>query len=313
MCTVTVILPHYYPDDEHSQYIRPLATPILPKQTDCFLSNEELVWHNNGLYYLFSCQPRQLTLSAVSDFNPLIGLHPQPLDLALKEVAMDDVVKLVVKHRKYRVQANTGNLLRKELRRKLNTSFFCNRYAVRNYFGPLPQKLVPEQYRQLIAAAEQAIIKPARLLLVAPETGDGSRRSLLLIDGNDASFKCTLSETKLRVTHAAQPGNFSIHDFRNHDINITLHCLDRFATRVLGRDLHSINPLVIQGELLKFIKNRAVSHACLMGKMAFVNVSGFIFIGAISRGKLTLVTTYRETPVKTEDFHRQILGVLEMA
>lgn len=310
MCTVTVILPDIYPKIEHSQYIRPLAEPVLPKQTDCFLGDEKLVWHNNGLYFLFSCQPRQLTLDAVSDYNPLIGLHPQPLDRALNEVAMDDVERLVVKHRKYRVQANTGNLLRKELRRNLNTAFYCNCYAVKNYFGPLPQKLFSEHYRQLIATAEQAIINPAKLLLVASGSGDGPRRSLLLIDGNGASFKCTLSETKLRVTHAAQPGNFSIHNFRNHDINITLHCLERFATRVLGQDLHSINSLVTQGELLKFIKNRAVSHACLMGRMAFVNVSGFIFIGAISRGKLNLVTTYRETPVETEDFHQQVIGLI---
>lgn len=312
MCTITVILPQYYPEVEHSKYIRPLAEPILP-HTDCFLSNEELVWHNNGLYYLFSCQPRQLTLSAVSDFNPLIGLHPQPLDLALKEVAMDDVEKLVVKHRKYRVKANTGNLLRKELRRNLNTLFFCNRYAVRNYYGPLPQRLASEHYRQLIAATEQAIINPSKLFLIAPEAGNGLRRSLLLIDKSGASFKLTLWDSKLRVTHAAPAGNFSIHNFRNQDINITLHCLERFATRVLRRDIHSVNPLVTKGELLKFIKNKAISHTCLMGKLAFVNVSGFIFIGAISRSKLTLVTTYRETPVETEEFHQQISRILQLA
>lgn len=311
MCTVTVILPRTYPQYELSECIRPLAEPSLPRQTDCFLGNEKLVWHNNGFYYLFSCQPRQLTLSAVSDYNPLIGLRPQPLDRALSEVAMEDVERLVVRHRKYEVKASTGNRLRKELRRNLNSLFFCNRYAVKNYFGPLPQRMVDEHYLELISLAEEAIINPARLFLLAPETEKGFRRSLLLLDRGGAAFKCTMSETRLRITQAAPPKNFSIHSFRNQDIKITIHCLDRFATRVLGRNLLSVNPVVTEGQLLKFIKNKAVSHCFQMGRMAFVNVSGYIFIGALSRGKLNLVTTYQETPVDKGEFHRQVLCLFE--
>lgn len=311
MCTVTVILPKSYPEIEHSQSLRPLAEPVLAQEAHCFLADEKLVWHNNGLYFLFSCQPRQLTLNAVSDFNPLIGLQPQPLDLALKEVAMEEVEKLVVKHRRYRVKTNTGNLLRKELRRSLNTTFQCSRSAVKNYFGPLHPKLVNKHYLQLIALAEAALIKPAKLIMVAADPDNDRRRSLLLIDEKGASFKCVLSDSKLRITHAAPAGNFSIHRFRNQDINITQHCLERFATRILGRDLYSLNPLLIQGELLKFIKNRTIGHACQMGRMVFVNVSGYIFIGAISRGKLNLVTTYRETLVEVEEFHQQVLTLMQ--
>ncbi|MGI6364928.1 MAG: hypothetical protein ACOX2G_04165 [Bacillota bacterium] len=313
MCTVTVILPQNYPEIEDSQYIRPLAEPVLAQQTDCFLADEELVWHNNGLYFLFSCQPRQLVLNAVSDFNPLIGLQPQPLDRALKEVAMEEVDRLVVKHRKYRVRTNTGNLLRKELRRNLHTAFQCSHIAVKNYFGPIHHKLVNQHYRQLIDLAEAALIKPAKLVMVAWLPGNDCRRSLLLIDEQGASFKCVLSDTKLRITHAAPAGNFSIHRFRNQDIKITQHCLERFAARVLERDLNAINPLLTQGELLKFIKNRTISHACQMGRMVFVNVSGYIFIGAVSRGKLSLVTTYRETLVEPEEFHQQILSLFQTA
>jgi len=99
--------------------------------------------------------------------------------------------------------------------------------------------------------------------------------------------------------------------FRNQDINITAHCLERFATRIMGQNLESINPFVAESALLKFIKNKAVSNSFLMRGTTLVNVSGYIFIGAISRGKLNLVTTYKETQVNQADFHRQILSLLQ--
>ena len=310
MCNVTVILPQDYPKIEHSEYIRPLTDTGTARQ-HCFLDEEKLVWPSHGYYYQFSYQPRKLILNAISDYNPLVGLSPQSMERALSFVAMDTVEKLVIKRRKYKVQANTGNLLLKGLRRNLNKAFFCNPNAVKTYFGPLPAKAIGRHYRQLISLAEEAIINPSKLLLVASDTADLPRKTLVLIGKNGTAFKCRLTERQLRINQAAKSGSFSVHQFKNRDIKITTHCLERFATRILGQDLDSINPLVTETELFKFIKNKAVNHSCLMRKTAFINISGCIFIGIINRGKLDLVTTYRETQVEVEDFHRQVLTLLQ--
>lgn len=307
MCTLTLILPLDFPKHE----LFDLREPGL--QRDCFLGEDKLVWHNKGYYFLFSCQPRQLILNAVSDFNPLIGSSPQPLGEALSKVAMDEVDRLIVKHKKYKVQTNTGNVLRKELRQNLEKVFFFSRNAVKNYFGPLPIKAIDESYRELIALAEQAIINPKKLFLLASESGHSSSKTLILIGSNGASFKCRLSESWLRISQASAPGSFSIHQFRNNEIRITAHCLERFTTRILGQSLDNFNPVLAESALLKFIKNKAVSYSFLMRKTAFIDVSGYIFIGAVSRGRLNLVTTYKETLVETKDFHRQVLALLQGA
>lgn len=311
MCTVTLVLPQDYPGREIYEGIRPLAEPELNEKPNCFLSKEKLVWHNQGLYFLFSCQPRQLTLNAVSDYNPLIGSCPQPLDIALNSVAMDNVEKLVVKHRRYALKTSTGNLLLKELRRNLGRTFSCSRWAVKNYYGPLPMQLIDEHHRQLIAMAEQAIINPEKLILIASETENITAKTILLISGTGSAFKCRLSDARIRVTQASPPGTFSIHAYRNQEITITAHCLDRFATRILGQDPACLNPIVTEGEVLKLVKNTPISNSCQMGRTAFLNVSGCVFIGAISRGRLSLVTTYRETSVDAADFHRQVLDLLQ--
>lgn len=310
MCTVTMILPQEYPGQEMYECIRPLAEPAQSRHTDCFLGNEKLVWQNNGFYFLFSCQPRQLTLYAVSDYNPLISSCIQPLDRALNSVAMDNVERVVIKRRKYEVKASTGNLLLKELRRNLNNTFICNRYAVKNYYGPLPGQKIDEHYMQLIAMAEQAIINPEKLILITSENESAPQKTLVVIDRNGAAYKCRLTNTLVRIAQASPPRNFSIHDFRNSDIKITSHCLERFVTRILGRQPQDVNPFLAEGQLLKFIKNKAVHHSYLLGRTAILNVAGYIFIGILSQGRLNLVTTYRETRVDIEEFHRQLLQVL---
>ena len=310
MCTVTLILPHRYPQTGLSKYIRPLAETGMSANPECYLGGENLVWHNQGYYFLFLCQPRQLTLNAVSDFNPLIGCRAQSLERALNSVAMDYVDRLIVRRQDYKVTANTGNILLKELRKNLGSRFLCSRWAVKNYFGPLPAKIIDDHYRQLIALAEQAIIRPEKLILVAPDS-EGEAKSFILIDSDGRSFKCRLSKTRLRITLASPPGSFSIHAFRNRNIKITDHCLERFAVRVLGQELDSLNPILAQGELLKFIKNKAVGHSYRLGRTAFINVSGCVFIGTISQGRMTLVTVYKETLVDVPDFHAQVLDLLQ--
>lgn len=307
MCTVTMILP---PQQEYYESIRPLAESGQSGQADCFLGNEKLVLHNQGLYFLFSCQPRQLTLNAVSDYNPLIGSSFQPLERALRSVAMENVENLVIRRKKYQVKANTGNPLLKELRRNLNNAFFCNRYAVKSFYGPMSAQKIEEHHRQLISLAEQAIIAPEKIILITPETAILPRKTVLVIDHSGAAFKCQLSRSRLRIIQASPPRKFSIHHYRNSDIKITNHCLERFATRVLNLDRQE-NPIVVEGQLLKFIKNKTVLSSHLIGKTAILNISGVIFIGAQSRGKLNMVTTYRETRLEIEDFHREVLELLQ--
>lgn len=298
MCTVTMILP---PQQEYYESIRPLAESGQSAQADCFLGKEKLVLHNQGLYFLFSCQPRQLTLNAVSDYNPLIGSSFQPLERALRSVAMENVENLVIKRKKYQVQAYIGNILLKELRRNLNNAFFCNRYAVKSFYGPMSAQKIEEHHSQLISMAEQAIIAPEKIILITPETDLLPRKT---------AFKCRLSRSRLRIIQASPPRKFSIHHHRNSDIKISAHCLERFASRVLdlGRQ---VNPIVVEGQLLKFIKNKTVYSSHLIGKTAILNISGVIFIGALSRGKLNLVTTYEETRLDIDDFHREVLELLE--
>jgi hypothetical protein len=222
---------------------------------------------------------------------------------------MDEVNKLVVRRRDYKVTANTGNLLLKELRRNLGSSFLCSRWTVKNYYGPLPPKIIEAHYRQIITMAEQAIIRPEKLIHVADTESDA--KSLILIDFDGAAFKCRLSGARLRVTLASPPGSFSIHAFKNQSIKITAHCLERFVTRILNHSLDSLNPLLAQGDLLKFIKNKSMGYSYQLGRTAIVNVAGYNFIGAISRGELNLVTVYRETLMTTSEFHDRVLNLLQ--
>lgn len=312
LCTVTLVLPRSYPRHELAECIRPLAEPKGEHNAECYLGGENLVWHNRGYYFLFSCQPRQLVLNSVSDYNPLIGCNPQPLEQALNRVAMEAVEKVVIRRRQYYVSANMGNLLHKELRRNIGRFFHCSHWAVKNYFGPLPTSKIKEHYRELIAMAEQAIIRPQRLILISPDSEQDSK-TLLLIDYNDSAYKCRLSQTKVRISLASPPGRFSVHSFRNQDIKITAHCIERFSTRVLGKDPEQVNPLLAEGELLKYIKNRTVQFSYLLGNTALINVSGYIFIGAVSRRRLKLVTVYRETPICVEEFHAQVLNLLQQS
>lgn len=313
MCTVTLVLPQAYPRPDISGPLEALAGA--EPRGNCYLNSDNLVWYSQGWYYNFAWKRRTLVLNSVSDYNPLPGQRTLPLAAALSSLAMDEVEAVEVRHHQYSVDAQAGDLLRRALRERFGSAFLLSRWSVKNYYGPLPYRKIQPHYLKLLSLAEEAVLKPDQVVLVAAEDMDApvtqTNMSLMLIDHQENIFKCRLTENRLRITNAAPNGNFRIHDYRNNDINITEHCLERFIQRILGKEPQAIRPVLAKAELLAALKNRRAGRSCLMGRTAFVNVEGNIYIGALSRGRLSLITVYPETSLCPQTFTGYALELLE--
>lgn len=306
MCTLTLVLPECPPIDNLAHRVEPLTTgSSLPGPV--WLDECHLVYYNDGWYFRFYCQTRQLVLDGVSDFNPLVGCRQLPLNTALDWVAMAEVERLVVKWRDYHVAASLGSELLKALRQQQGARFCVSPWALWNYYDSTHASS-RECFRELVGLVENALLTPAKVLQVTT-TRQKQGMSVLVEDREGAGFKCRLSPARLRITRAAPRNNFSIHAFRNHQIHITVHCLERFISRVPEAS-GGVNPLLARSQLLKFIKNRPVYNSYRLGRTVFLNVDGYIFIGALSAGRINLLTVYHETRLDIGKFQSNLLDTL---